>query len=146
MGTMSSQLNARLSISCMGNTASCLYNMTACHMLWTWILEIQIPRPSPRIWRTWVGVAAGATRSALTYHFACAGNAGDISAKEGSQVRFSLAWFPMLLIHDSQIDQVFSGGLNSASKAPPYCIKVDKAVGPCNPFKIERFVLVCPLA
>lgn len=32
------------------------------------------------------GVAAGATRSALTYHFAQQGNAGDISAKEGSQV------------------------------------------------------------
>ena len=32
-------------------------------------------------------MAAGATRSALTYHFARDGNAGDVSAKEGSQVR-----------------------------------------------------------
>ena len=32
------------------------------------------------------GVAAGATRSALTYHFAQEGNPADIAAKEGSQV------------------------------------------------------------
>ena len=32
------------------------------------------------------GVAGGATRAALTQHFALAGNAADISAKEGSQV------------------------------------------------------------
>lgn len=33
------------------------------------------------------GVAAGATRAALTQHFACSGNAADVAAKEGSQVR-----------------------------------------------------------
>ncbi len=32
------------------------------------------------------GVAGGATRAALTQHFSRADNAGDISAKEGSQV------------------------------------------------------------
>ena len=32
------------------------------------------------------GVAGGATRAALTQHFALVGNAADISAKEGSQV------------------------------------------------------------
>ena len=36
------------------------------------------------------GVAAGATRAALTHHFARAGNAADVSAKEGTQVRSSL--------------------------------------------------------
>jgi hypothetical protein len=30
-------------------------------------------------------VAGGATRAALTQHFAAAGNAADVSAKEGSQ-------------------------------------------------------------
>lgn len=32
-----------------------------------------------------VGVAGGATRTALTLHFAKRGNAADIAAKEGSQ-------------------------------------------------------------
>ena len=34
------------------------------------------------------GVAGGATRAALTQHFALTGNAADIAAKEGSQVSF----------------------------------------------------------
>lgn len=33
------------------------------------------------------GVAGGATRAALTQHFALRGNAADVSAKEQSQVR-----------------------------------------------------------
>ncbi len=33
------------------------------------------------------GVAAGATRAALTQHFARTGNAADVAAKEGSQAR-----------------------------------------------------------
>lgn len=37
-------------------------------------------------WGIDAGVAGGATRAALTQHFARAGNAADISAKEGSQV------------------------------------------------------------
>ena len=32
------------------------------------------------------GVAGGATRAALTQHFAVRGNAADVAAKEGSQV------------------------------------------------------------
>lgn len=36
--------------------------------------------------RSLCGVAAGATRAAMTQHFALARNAADISAKEGSQV------------------------------------------------------------
>lgn len=35
--------------------------------------------------RSFTGVASGATRAALTQHFALANNAADISAKEGSQ-------------------------------------------------------------
>ncbi|KAJ7245863.1 hypothetical protein O6H91_Y429800 [Diphasiastrum complanatum] len=35
--------------------------------------------------RSVTGVASGATRAALTQHFACQKNAADISAKEGSQ-------------------------------------------------------------
>ena len=35
--------------------------------------------------RAITGVAGGATRAALTHHFARAGNAGDLAAKEGSQ-------------------------------------------------------------
>lgn len=37
--------------------------------------------------RAVTGVAGGATRAALTLHFARARNAADIAAKEGSQVR-----------------------------------------------------------
>jgi hypothetical protein len=36
--------------------------------------------------RALTGVAAGATRASMTQHFAVAGNAADIAAKEGSQV------------------------------------------------------------
>lgn len=42
---------------------------------WTWA------------WACAAGVAGGATRAALTQHFAQRGNAADISAKEQSQVR-----------------------------------------------------------
>lgn len=38
------------------------------------------------ICRSITGVAGGATRAALTQHFALQGNHADISAKEGSQV------------------------------------------------------------
>ncbi len=38
-------------------------------------------------WPTHPGVAGGATRAALTQHFALRGNAADVSAKEQSQVR-----------------------------------------------------------
>ena len=37
------------------------------------------------------GVAGGATRAALTQHFALRGNAADVSAKEGSQARHCVA-------------------------------------------------------
>ena len=37
------------------------------------------------MWRRLLGVAGGASRAALTQHFARQQNAADISAKEGSQ-------------------------------------------------------------
>lgn len=44
--------------------------------------------------RAVTGVAGGATRMALTQHFALQRNAADIAAKEGSQVSFGGAVLP----------------------------------------------------
>ena len=58
------------------------------HHLSTW----QHPKPAVKqashspIPAVRAGVAGGATRAALTQHFALGGNAADVSAKEGSQV------------------------------------------------------------
>ncbi len=41
---------------------------------------------SPTAFVYYAGVAAGATRAALTLHFAKQNNAADIAAKEGTQV------------------------------------------------------------
>ena len=43
-------------------------------------------QPSPTAFVYYAGVAAGATRAALTLHFAKQNNAADIAAKEGTQV------------------------------------------------------------
>ena len=43
------------------------------------------PSSAASVARSLTGVAAGATRAAMTQHFARAGNAADIAAKEGSQ-------------------------------------------------------------
>lgn len=45
-----------------------------------------------------LGVAGGATRAALTLHMAKSGNAADIAAKEGSQVKLHM--FSHVAAHD----------------------------------------------